>query len=139
MDIFSLLLLSIYIMLILIIVLYVSPVLSAIVMFVIPAVFVIFMPDEAIQFLSTMQFSFGGIVIQNMHILLLIWSAIIGVIAYSEILSWYFFRGQKLGSKQRNEKKDVSAHLQKEQMKKRENARKASLLGNLSTMIRRKK
>ena len=103
MDILSLVIFTIYTICILIIVLYISPILSAFLMFIVPAGLVYFMPTETIQFLSTKQFSFDSILIQNIHILLLIWSAIMGVIAYTEILSWYLFNKQGRGAKQEKE------------------------------------
>ena len=40
-----------------------------------------------------MQFSYFGVQIYNLHILLFIWSAFIGVIIYAEVLTWYLLKG----------------------------------------------
>jgi len=92
MDIFSILLFLIYSLLILGIMVFVSPLLSALIMILIPVVFVFILPDEAAGFVSIMQFSYSGIQVFNLHILLLIWSAFIGVISYHKVLTWYLLR-----------------------------------------------
>ena len=92
MDIFSILLFFIYSLLILGILVFVSPLLSALIMILIPVVFVFILPDEAAGFVSIMQFSYSGIQVFNLHILLLIWSAFIGVISYHKVLTWYLLR-----------------------------------------------
>ncbi|VVB53253.1 Uncharacterised protein [uncultured archaeon] len=92
MDIFSILLFFIYSLLILGILVFVSPLLSALIMILIPVVFVFILPDEAARFVSIMQFSYSGIQVFNLHILLLIWSAFIGVISYHKVLTWYLLR-----------------------------------------------
>jgi len=92
MDIFSILLFFIYSLLILGIMVFVSPLLSALIMILIPVVFVFILPDEAAGFVSIMQFSYSGIQVFNLHILLLIWSAFIGVISYHKVLTWYLLR-----------------------------------------------
>jgi hypothetical protein len=90
-DVLSLLVFFIYIVVILAIILYISPIISVLVMILIPLVSVYFLPESAIQFLSINQFSFaeGLVLIQNIHILLMVWSAIIGIVVYTEIVSWY--------------------------------------------------
>src|SRR5659263_760494 len=92
MDIFSILLFFIYSLLILGILVFVSPVLSAFIMILIPVVLVFIFPDGAKGFFSIMQFSYSGIQVFNLHILLLIWSAFIGVISYHKVLTWYLLR-----------------------------------------------
>ncbi len=92
MDIFSILLFFIYSLLILGILVFVSPLLSALIMILIPVFFVFILPDEAAGFVSIMQFSYSGIQVFNLHILLLIWSAFIGVISYHKVLTWYLLR-----------------------------------------------
>ena len=92
MDIFSILIFFIYSVLILGIMVFVSPLLSAFIMLIIPLVFVLILPDEAVGFVSIMQFSYSGIQVFNLHILLLIWSAFIGVISYHKVLTWYLLR-----------------------------------------------
>ena len=96
MDIFSILLFVIYSIIILGILIYVSPIFSAIVMIIIPVVFLFIFSDYTLSFLSTMQLSYFGVQIYNLHILLFIWSAFIGIIAYAEVLSWYLLRGTEI-------------------------------------------
>ena len=92
MEIFSILLFFIYSLVILGILVYVSPLFSALIMILIPLVLVFILPDEAAGFFSIMQFSYSGIQVFNLHILLLVWSAFIGVISYAEVLTWYLLR-----------------------------------------------
>lgn len=92
MEIFSIMLFFIYSLVILGILVYVSPLFSALVMILIPLVLVFILPDEAAGFFSIMQFSYSGIQVFNLHILLLVWSAFIGVISYAEVLTWYLLR-----------------------------------------------
>ena len=79
-------------MVILLILVYISPLLSAFMMIVVPIACVYILPEDTISFLSTMQFSYAGVQIYNLHILLLIWSAFIGIIAYAEVVTWYLLR-----------------------------------------------
>ena len=92
MDIISILLFFIYSIIILGILIYVSPILSAFVMIIIPVAFLFIISEYALNFLSIIQFSYSGVQIYNLHILLFIWSAFIGIIAYAEVLSWYLLR-----------------------------------------------
>lgn len=95
MDFFSIIIFLIYVILILMVLVFVSPAISAFLLILVPVVSVFLLPDQAIQFFSIQQFSFGGLYIQNIHVLLSIWSALIGIAAYSEILSWYLLREEK--------------------------------------------
>lgn len=92
MDIFSLMLFFIYSLIILGILVYVSPLLSAFIMILIPVVSILILPEGAIEFFSIIQFSYYGIQIFNLHILLVIWSAFMGIISYAEVLTWYLLR-----------------------------------------------
>lgn len=94
MDILSFLLFFIYSIIILVILVYISPLLSAFIMILVPVASIYIFPENVIRFLSIRQFSVvgGAVQVYNMHILLLIWSAFIGVIAYAEVLTWYLLR-----------------------------------------------
>ena len=92
METLSLLLFFIYAMITLIILVYLSPVLSAILMIIIPVVIVFLYPEPVAQFFSVEQFSFQGVPVNNIHIMLMTWSALLGIIIYSEFLSWYLLR-----------------------------------------------
>lgn len=95
MDVFSVLIFFIYISIILMILLYVSPILSAFVLILIPLVLSLLLPDLAMRFFSLQQFTFKGVSIQNIHVLLSIWSALIAIVAYTEIISWYLLHEEK--------------------------------------------
>ncbi|KCZ71151.1 hypothetical protein ANME2D_03183 [Candidatus Methanoperedens nitroreducens] len=106
MEVLSFLIFFIYALVLLVTLIYISPVLSALLMILVPLAFVYLMPDQAMEFLSRMQFSFV-VPVYNIHILLLIWSAFIGVIAYAEVLSWYLLR--ETGPKKQRKQAAVSA------------------------------
>ncbi len=84
-----------YIFLILLTMLFVSSYLAAFIMLFIPILVLIVKPDFGIEFLSYEQGEFlnGMLTINNLHILLLIWSALLSIIIYTEFLSWYISRG----------------------------------------------
>ena len=84
-----------YIFLILLTMLFVSSYLAAFIMMFIPILVLIVKPDFVIEFLSYEQGEFlnGMLTINNLHILLLIWSALLSIIIYTELLSWYISRG----------------------------------------------
>jgi hypothetical protein len=94
MDILSLLIFIIYSLLILVILVYISPLLSAFIMILAPVASIYILPVKTIGFFSIKQFSFvgGTVPVYNIHILLLIWSAFIGIVAYAEVLTWYLLR-----------------------------------------------
>lgn len=91
MESISFIIFFIYSMITLMFLIYISPLISALVMLIIPVISVYLLPEQTIQFLSIQQFSFlqGTLLIQNIHILLAVWSALIGIVAYTEIISWY--------------------------------------------------
>ena len=94
MDIISFLVFFIYALIILLILVYVSPLLSAAVLIIVPVIIILLLPTQAQDFLSVEQFSFA-VPVNNIHILLMIWSAFIGIIAYAEVVSWYLLREAK--------------------------------------------
>lgn len=104
MDTLSILLFFIYAMVILILIIYVSPLISAIVMIIIPVAIVLLFPEPVAQFLSIEQFSFSGVPVHNIHILLMLWSTLMGIIIYSELLSWYLL----IDETRSEEKKEIS-------------------------------
>ncbi|MDP3105509.1 MAG: hypothetical protein Q8M95_12995 [Candidatus Methanoperedens sp.] len=105
MDNLSFLLFFIYAMIILILLIYISPVISAIVMIIIPVAIVFIYPEPAAQLLSIEQFSYLGVSINNIHIMLMLWSALLGIIIYSELLSWYLLMDESRSE----ERKEISA------------------------------
>ncbi len=89
MDYLSLLVFFIFAVVILIMLVYISPIISALVMLVVPLASIYLVPEQALWFFSMQQVSFMGVPIYNVHILLLVYSAILGIAVYSELLSWY--------------------------------------------------
>jgi hypothetical protein len=89
MNIGSIIIFFIYVIAILMILVYISPILASFVMILVPVLSIYILPEPAIGFIKEQQFSFAGTTIQNLHILLLIWSAVIGLVASTEIISWY--------------------------------------------------
>ncbi len=89
MDNISFLLYFIYTMIVLITLVYISPIVSAVLMIAVPVALIYALPGPSVQFFSLQQFTFMGVPIHNIHILLMLWSALIGVVVYSELLSWY--------------------------------------------------
>jgi predicted membrane protein len=63
----------------------------------VPLIAVIIMPGTSVAFLSYEQFLFAkGIVpVNNFHILITIWSTLIGIIIYTEFLTWYLSKGKR--------------------------------------------
>jgi predicted membrane protein len=96
MEIFSILIFFIYSIIILGILVYISPMVSAVVMLIVPVAFMLILSDYAVSFFSIMQFSYSSVQIYNLHILLFIWSAFIGIIAYAEVLTWYLLKGTEI-------------------------------------------
>jgi hypothetical protein len=58
-------------------------------MIILPVVIAFLFPGPVSQFLSIAQFSYMGVPVNNIHLLLMLWSALLGIIIYSELLSWY--------------------------------------------------
>jgi len=75
--------------------LFVSSYLAAFIMVLIPILVLIVKPDFCIEFLSFEQGEFlnGMLTINNLHIMLLIWAALLSIIIYTEFLSWYISQG----------------------------------------------
>ena len=80
-----------YIGLILYIMLFISSYLAGIIMLLIPILILLVLPEMGIGFLTYKQAEFlnGKIAINNLHIVLFIWSTLMGIIIYTELVSWY--------------------------------------------------
>lgn len=91
MEILSLLVFFIYALIILMVLIYVSPLLSALVLVFLPVLAIYLLPEWTMEFFSQIQFSVV-VPVYNIHILLLIWSAFIGIVTYAEISSWYLLK-----------------------------------------------
>lgn len=74
-----------------------SSLMAAIVLLVAPLVFIVAIPETATAFLAHEHARLaGGLVpINNYHLLLFIWSTIIGIILYTEFLTWYLSKNKR--------------------------------------------
>lgn len=91
--------------------------LAMIILFIIPVLSVLVIPDTAIAFLSYRQMLLanGLVPINNFHILLIIWSTLIGIILYTEFLTWYLAKGRHVREKKtaENRSNKTSGSIQK--------------------------
>ncbi|MDA0524575.1 hypothetical protein [Methanococcoides alaskense] len=74
-----------------------SSLIAGVVLLGIPLAIMLVIPNAAIEFLNHEHVRLaGGIVpINNYHLLLFTWSTIIGIILYTEFLTWYLSRKKK--------------------------------------------
>lgn len=65
--------------------------LAMLVLLAMPLLAVIIMPGVSVAFLSYEHFRFaeGLVPVNNFHILITLWSTLIGIILYTEFLTWY--------------------------------------------------
>ncbi|MBP1910534.1 hypothetical protein [Methanolobus bombayensis] len=90
--------------------------LALIILIVVPLIFILMIPDISIAFLSVEQMSLanGLVPVNNFHILLMLWSTLIGVILYTEFLTWYLGKGMKMKKNpDGSNKTSISAGLDK--------------------------
>jgi predicted membrane protein len=73
---------------------YVSSAVAILALLLVPLMCIFIMPDTALSFLAFRHamLAEGNVPINNYHILLLVWSTLIGMIVYSEIFTWYLGR-----------------------------------------------
>ena len=85
--------------------------LALIILLLIPLAFIFIVPDISIAFLSIEQMSLanGLVPVNNFHILLMIWSTLIGIILYTEFLTWYLGKGMTKKNPDGTMKTGVSA------------------------------
>lgn len=105
MNIISIIAFLVFILLNLFIMLFISSYLAVLMMILIPVLIIIILPDIGIEFFGYEQAKFldGTVIINNLHILLFIWSTLLGIVVYTEVVSWYisgksFKLKQKSGS-----------------------------------------
>jgi len=81
----------IYYLFILLTMLFISSYAAAILMLLFPVIIILSIPEKSIEFLAYAQVEFFNemVTINNLHILLLIWASLFGIIMYTEILSRY--------------------------------------------------
>ncbi|SFM48930.1 hypothetical protein [Methanolobus profundi] len=70
--------------------------LALLILFVTPVLIVLLIPEISIAFLSYQQMLLaeGLVPINNFHILLMLWSTLIGIVLYTEFLTWYLSKGR---------------------------------------------
>ncbi|WP_445474380.1 hypothetical protein ACT9XH_08315 [Methanococcoides methylutens] len=74
-----------------------SSLMAAIVLLAVPLVTIVAIPKIATSFLAHEHARLaGGLVpINNYHLLLFVWSTIIGIILYTEFLTWYLSKNKR--------------------------------------------
>lgn len=102
----SVILFAIFAIVVLFVLINISSRLALVVLFVTPILFVLLLPGTVISFLSIqhMLLADGLVPVNNFHILLMIWSTLIGIILYTEFLTWYLGKGRKT----KNETQDLN-------------------------------
>lgn len=68
--------------------------LAVLVLLLVPILSVLILPETTMAFLAYEHFRFvkGLVTLNNFHILLIMWSTLIGIIVYTEFLTWYLTR-----------------------------------------------
>lgn len=94
----SAMLFAVFAMIVLFVLINMSSRLALIILLVIPILPVLLIPDISIAFLSYRQMllASGLVPVNNFHILLMLWSTLIGIILYTEFLTWYLGKGIKM-------------------------------------------
>ncbi|MCW7075817.1 MAG: hypothetical protein OCU18_00765 [Candidatus Syntrophoarchaeum sp.] len=87
----SLLFFLVYAVMVALIITYISSRVGAALMFFIPIIGIITIPEQSLKFFSFELFAGvnGAISICNIHVLLAVWAGFLSVIVYTEFLSWY--------------------------------------------------
>lgn len=90
----SLMVFGLFVLAVLFVLIDISSILAMVVLLFVPMLVVLIMPKSTIAFLSYQHLLLadGLVPINNFHILLFIWSTLIGIILYTEFLTWYLAR-----------------------------------------------
>jgi len=90
----SLMIFGIFALFVLFVLLTISSASALLILLFVPILAVLIMPNTIIAFLSYQHLLLanGLVPVNNFHILLCIWSTLIGVILYTEFLTWYLAR-----------------------------------------------
>lgn len=91
---FSLVIFALLTLLAILLMVYVSSAVAILALLLVPIMGVFIMPNTALSFLAFRHvvLAEGNVPINNYHILLFVWSTLIGMIVYSEIFTWYLGR-----------------------------------------------
>ncbi|MDG6243137.1 MAG: hypothetical protein QCH31_01920 [Methanolobus sp.] len=78
--------------------------LALIILFFTPLIFILVIPKTSIAFLAYQQMLLanGLVPVNNFHILLMLWSTLIGIILYTEFLTWYLGKGKSMRKNKQN-------------------------------------
>ncbi|OPY20251.1 MAG: hypothetical protein A4E24_01175 [Methanomethylovorans sp. PtaU1.Bin093] len=73
---------------------YISSAVAILALLLVPLTCIFIMSDTTLSFLAFRHvvLAEGNVPINNYHVLLFIWSALVGIIVYSEIFTWYLGR-----------------------------------------------
>lgn len=90
----SLMVFGMFVLAVLFVLIDMSSILAMIILIFVPLLAVLIMPKTVMAFLSYQHLLLadGLVPINNFHILLFIWSTLIGIILYTEFLTWYLAR-----------------------------------------------
>ncbi len=95
MLILSVILYVLYSTLVFILLIRIASLIAAVALLGIPILIILITPDRSISFLAYQHAVLGDgmIPINNLHILLFIWSSLLAIILYTEFITWYLGRG----------------------------------------------
>jgi len=90
----SLVIFALLTLLAMILMVYVSSAIAVLALLLLPVMCIFIMPDTTLSFLAFrhLVLAEGNVPINNYHVLLFVWSTLIGIIVYSEIFTWYLGR-----------------------------------------------
>lgn len=93
-SVISLVIFTLLTLLAILLMVYVSSTIAILALLMVPIMCIFIMPDTALSFLAFrhMVLAEGNVPINNYHVLLFVWSTLIGMIVYSEIFTWYLGR-----------------------------------------------
>lgn len=97
----SALLFAVFAAVVLFVLINLSSRLALAILFLTPVLLILLIPGISLPFLSYqhMLLAEGLVPINNYHILLMLWSTLIGLILYTEFLTWYLARGSSIRTK----------------------------------------
>ncbi|MFP4654150.1 MAG: hypothetical protein ACLFMM_00455 [Methanohalobium sp.] len=92
----SMLVFGIYSLLVLLLLINVSSMMAILLLIIAPVGSVLIIPEAIIGFLTHQHIVLanGLVPVNNLHILLIIWSTLTGLILYTEFLTWYLSRSR---------------------------------------------
>lgn len=93
-SVISLIIFALLTLLVIVLMVYVSSAVAILALLLLPVMCIFIIPDTALSFLAFRHVTLaeGNVPINNYHVLLFVWSTLIGIIVYSEIFTWYLGR-----------------------------------------------